>query len=141
MDYSAQSVELARRVADQEGCDATFRAWDVLAGPYADVLDGPQRDGWDVVMDKGTFDAICLSDARGADGRRACEGYAARVAPLVRAGGLFVITSCNWTEDELRAWFASEGAPFEVVGRIEYRSFSFGGHKGQTISTLCFRKT
>lgn len=140
MDYSAQSVELARRVGEQEGSGAEFAQWDVLEGDYAAVLNEDEASGWDVVTDKGTFDAICLSSARDSAGRRISEGYKSRVAALVKKGGLFIVTSCNWTEDELRVWFVGGEEGFEEVGRIEYPSFSFGGHKGQTISTLCFRK-
>lgn len=142
VDYSAQSVELARRVAAQEESGAEFAVWDLLAGDYETVLNGEESSGWDVVTDKGTFDAICLASP-GEDGRRICEDYRPRVQKLVKKGGLFIITSCNWTEDELRAWFVGEGEEggFAEEGRIEYRSFSFGGQKGQTISTLCFRRT
>lgn len=138
VDYSAQSVELAKRVAEQEGSGAEFVQWDVLHGDYADVLNGEEERGWDVVTDKGTFDAISLS-ARDTAGHPA-ESYRGRISPLLKTGGVFIITSCNWTEDELRAWFGAGEGAFEEAGRIEYRSFSFGGHKGQTISTLCFRK-
>ncbi|KFA47167.1 hypothetical protein S40293_09615 [Stachybotrys chartarum IBT 40293] len=153
VDYSAQSIALADRVAAFRASEQTpdaahlappveFREWDVIAGPLDDL---PPSPGWDVVLDKGTFDAISLSDERDARGRRLCEGYRDRVWQLARpGGGLFLVTSCNWTEAELRTWFegsgGEDGAGFEVVGRVEYRSFSFGGHKGQTISTLCFRK-
>ncbi|KAJ9130327.1 Protein-lysine N-methyltransferase EFM4 [Pleurostoma richardsiae] len=175
VDYSAQSVALARRVAAQwtpdtdagdddegtiaagaatgadgdtrAGTDVEFAEWDVLAGAYPSVLNGAQEAGWDVVLDKGTFDAISLSEERdSATGRRICEGYRARVVRLVRPGGLLLITSCNWTEAELKAWFEgggdgeAEGGRFEHVGRVEYPSFSFGGVKGQTISTLCFAR-
>ncbi|CAI4218012.1 unnamed protein product [Parascedosporium putredinis] len=93
------------------------------SGDTSPVLSGDQDAGWDVVLDKGTFDAICLSDQLDDRGRRICEGYKEKVPTLVRPGGLFVVTSCNWTEEELRAW-----------------AFTFGGAKGQTISTLCFRR-
>lgn len=112
------------------------------------MLSGAQRKGWDVVLDKGTFDAISLSEEREEEtGRRVCERYKARVLPLVREGGLFLVTSCNWTEEELQSWFG-EGSPaaegidgsFVQVGKVQYPSFSFGGVKGQTISTLCFQR-
>lgn len=94
------------------------------------------------MLDKGTFDAISLSEEKDSQGRRLFEGYCERVLPLVRRGGIFLLTSCNWTESELRSWFenseSSDG--FRVVGKVEYRTFSFGGAKGQTISTLCFRR-
>ena len=128
--------------------------WDVLAGPLDAVLlrdDRGDTAGWDVVLDKGTFDAVSLSDERDAAGRRVCEGYRARVLRLLAPRGLFVVTSCNWTEAELKGWFeggdeGGEGdaggeARLREVGRIQYPSFSFGGVKGQTISTLCFMKS
>ncbi|OLN81807.1 Protein-lysine N-methyltransferase EFM4, partial [Colletotrichum chlorophyti] len=174
VDYAPESVELARRIAAQRTADAAtnkededmnndnekreegleedgdvkepeFQEWDLLNGPWETVLNGPQSQGWDVVLDKGTFDAICLSDEKDAQGRRICEGYRGRVLRLVKPGGLLLITSCNWTEEELKAWFegpASEGdvGRFVAVGKVEYPSFTFGGAKGQTISSLCFQR-
>ncbi|CAG7564676.1 unnamed protein product [Fusarium equiseti] len=144
VDYSPQSIALARQItATKEDLEVTveFEEWDLIAGSYDPVLNGEQIEGWDVVLDKGTFDAISLSDEKDAQGRRLCECYRERVLPLVRKGGIFLVTSCNWTETELKGWFEKTGVEgFEVIGRVEYRSFSFGGHKGQTISTLCFRR-
>ncbi|EMR64124.1 putative s-adenosylmethionine-dependent methyltransferase protein [Eutypa lata UCREL1] len=205
VDYSARSVEFARRIArgrrrqreeqgrevvgeteDQQGqekegggagrgqddIDIEFELHDILHDAPARLLSGAQERGWDVVLDKGTFDAVSLSSEElvvgGATGekqttlqkkkkaRRISEAYPRRVLPLVREGGLLVVTSCNWTEEELGRWFVGskgekegeekEGEEeegkwcFEQVGRVEYPSFSFGGVKGQTISTLCFRK-
>ncbi|KAI0866810.1 hypothetical protein F4860DRAFT_4579 [Xylaria cubensis] len=156
---------------EDRNLDVHFAQHDILHGSATALLDArfspSVANGWDVVLDKGTFDAISLSAETldNADGgpRRINEAYGARVLPLVRKGGLFLITSCNWTEAELRSWFEEGGSAvqemppsssttvnggnqerefwgFEVVGRVEYRSFSFGGVKGQTISSLCFRK-
>jgi len=127
-----------------------FQAWDVLNGSYADVpasLSEPSP-GWDLVLDKGTFDAISLSGERDSQGRRICEGYGSRVLHLLRPGGAFLVTSCNWTEAELKDWFdgkrektgENETSVLKQIARVEYPSFSFGGVKGQTISTLCFVK-
>lgn len=146
-------MALARQIAAGSGDDdddkVEFAEWDVLRGDYGAVLPGGQAQerGWDVVHDKGTFDAVSLSDEADARGRRVSEGYKARVLRLVRPGGLFLVTSCNWTEAELEGWFGEGsaeveegGGSFVRVGRVEYPSFSFGGVKGQTISTLCFQK-
>ncbi|KAK3495092.1 methyltransferase domain-containing protein [Neurospora hispaniola] len=200
VDYSEQSVELARRVLrtrvlgedvpeveegegeeqsaakeedtrqeqdeeeeEEEEADVgiEFKVWDVLNGDFSTVqarppssqqpLEGDKNAGWDLVLDKGTFDAVSLSDSRDARGRRICENYGARVLQLLRPGGFFLVTSCNWTEEELKGWFETDFAEvydgtekkklgLRQVGRIEYPSFSFGGVKGQTISTLCFQK-
>lgn len=169
VDYSAHSVALANQISamheewwaanrndddDEDEADKTdgnttttnnkhnahppieFHEWDVLAGP----LSTPSTPGgWDVVLDKGTFDAISLSEDKDSLGRRHCEGYRDRLLQLMRpAGGLFLITSCNWTETELRGWF--EGPELAVVGRIAFPSFQFGGVGGQTVSTLLFRR-
>lgn len=207
---------------EEEEIDVHFAEHDILHNPATALLDARFSPsvvaGWDVVLDKGTFDAVSLSaetllldpaaaaaaatatandtiststtssaaadTSAGPRPRRVNEAYGARILPLVREGGLFLVTSCNWTEAELRSWFedgavqeipatatataitaastststssSSEGGSesqeqqkkekkksfwgFQVVGRVEYRSFSFGGVKGQTISTLCFRK-
>ncbi|OIW33675.1 hypothetical protein CONLIGDRAFT_187805 [Coniochaeta ligniaria NRRL 30616] len=131
------------------GKKVDFMVWDVLAGPLDAVRSSTNEKngdagsaGWDVVLDKGTFDAVSLSSQRDGAGRRICEGYRDRVLQLLRPGGIFLVTSCNWTEAELRGWFEGKGevGRLEQVDRVEYRSFSFGGVKGQTISTVCFMK-
>ena len=143
VDYSERSVEFAKRIAQdkgfEEGREVEFRWWDIMSeSPAGVVLEGKNEYGWDVVLDKGTFDAISLSEEKDESGRRICEGYKERIVPLVREGGIFLVTSCNWTEEELSAWFA--GGELEYVDKIQYKSFSFGGRKGQTISSVCFRK-
>ncbi|KAI1458248.1 putative S-adenosylmethionine-dependent methyltransferase of the seven beta-strand family [Annulohypoxylon moriforme] len=174
VDYSQQSIQFARRLAqsrtsppstssdpdsspshesedDDDAENIAFLEHDILHSSPAVLLTGAQSEGWDIVLDKGTFDAISLSSETHADtGRRVVESYRSRITPLVRDGGLFLVTSCNWTESELRGWFAGPAKEeddeetkrwrFEEVGRVEYPSFSFGGVKGQTISSLCFRK-
>ncbi|KAG4436173.1 hypothetical protein IFR05_008333 [Cadophora sp. M221] len=145
VDYSGRSVEFAKRIAGDKGFgeggekEVEFRKWDIMTeDPSGIVLSGASEKGWDVVLDKGTFDAISLSEEKDGQGRRICEGYKERVVPLVKEGGILLVTSCNWTEEELEKWFA--GGELEVLGKIEYRSFSFGGRKGQTISSVCFGK-
>ena len=143
VDYSTLSIALAEQISATSYPDANihFHEWDVLNGPLSKVCSAETstEQGWDVVLDKGTFDAISLAEETDAQGRRIAEGYKGRVLQLLKDQGLFLITSCNWTEEELRAWFVDDGA-FEEVGRVRYRTFSFGGVKGQTISTVCFRK-
>ncbi|RDL40743.1 Protein-lysine N-methyltransferase EFM4 [Venustampulla echinocandica] len=144
VDYSEKSIEFARRIVGDKKAEmeseVEFLWWDIMTqDPFAaGVLSGEQGNGWDVVHDKGTFDAISLSEEQDENGRRVCEQYKEKVVPLVREGGLLLLTSCNWTAEELKAWF--EGGGLRTVGEIGYRSFSFGGKKGQTISSVCFMK-
>jgi SAM-dependent methyltransferase len=143
VDYAPEAVELARRLGrdrsggggggsgGDDGASVRFEVWDVMgadpAGPWLPPA------GFDLVLDKGTFDAVCLS------GGGVGSAYAARVAGLVRVGGWLLVASCNWTEEELVAWFTA-GAGWAVHGRIGYRAFSFGGGTGQAVSSVCFRR-
>ncbi|KAL3419359.1 s-adenosylmethionine-dependent methyltransferase [Phlyctema vagabunda] len=148
VDYSQRSVEFAKRIAEDKGVGSEsglakveFVWWDLMSqDPAGVVLNGRQEHGWDVILDKGTFDAISLSEEKDGQGRRICEGYREKVEPLIRQGGLLLITSCNWTEEELKAWFLVEGSQLRFVEAIKYKSFSFGGQKGQSVSSVCFRK-
>ncbi|KAK4650353.1 Protein-lysine N-methyltransferase efm4 [Podospora pseudocomata] len=147
VDYSPHSISLAKSIAqsreNEDLKSVEFKVWDVLNG---DIPSISPPTGWDLVLDKGTFDAVSLSSETDSLGRRINEGYGERVLQLLKTGGVFLVTSCNWTETELRTWFETSTAPndgktkLKMAGRVDYPSFSFGGVKGQTISTLCFEK-
>jgi len=178
VDYSKQSVELARALQrsrghsayhtgseddseDEDGLQAEelpirFEEWDVLGSrallsPNGDVVELTgdedvldwfpyQRGGFDIVLDKGTFDAISLADD--AKDTRVCQRYPDIVRRLLRRGGILVVTSCNWTEDELVKWFtgAEDKDRLVVWGRVEYPRFKFGGQEGQGVCTVCFQR-
>ena len=171
VDYSAASVELCRRIAAEKGVGALsataavatadddddgeegggerknggieFAEWDVLRSPPRSSWIDP---GFDVVLDKGTFDAVSLSAETDEAGRRACEGYRGKVVGLVRVGGWLVVTSCNWTEEELMVWFEGRGRDdgegrLERCGRVEYPVFRFGGMQGQSVHSVVFRRS
>lgn len=134
VDYVPEAIELAKTIAGREEReDVEFKVWDCVGGEVEEVLDGEER--WDVVLDKGTFDAIGLAE----DGRQAEEGYLERAKKLVKVGGWVVITSCNWTEEELIEKF-TKGGELVVDGKVNYPTFQFGGKKGQTISTIAFKR-
>ncbi|KAJ9668144.1 Protein-lysine N-methyltransferase efm4 [Coniosporium apollinis] len=149
VDYSGASVRLARQVqekrvrdsrddeGEESGGDAVlFEEWDILNFEAGEWL----GDGFDVVLDKGTFDAISLSGEMGVEGRRICEGYRERVEKLVKKGGRLLVTSCNWTEAELRWWFDVSGGGLTFEDSIKYPSFRFGGVEGTKVASVCFRR-
>ncbi|KAJ5130350.1 uncharacterized protein N7515_006389 [Penicillium bovifimosum] len=100
-----------------------------------------QQGGFDIVLDKGTFDAVSLADD--AKTSRVCERYPDIARRLVRRGGFLIVTTCNWTEEELVHWFTggrNDGDRLGVWGRVEYPRFRFGGHEGQGVCTVCFQR-
>ncbi|RPB24153.1 S-adenosyl-L-methionine-dependent methyltransferase [Terfezia boudieri ATCC MYA-4762] len=138
VDYSEKSIELAIDIAKERGLDGDveFVCADV-------VREDPMKwagEPFDVVLDKGTFDAISLSDEVLEDGRKPAEEYAEKIVQTVKLGKWFIITSCNWTEDELKRKFVGVRG-LEYYGNVKYPSFTFGGKKGQAISSLCFRRS
>lgn len=166
VDYSPKSIELARHLVSRSLSSSSpenirFEVWDILAAQALDMPDWfpAEKGGFDIVLDKGTFDAVSLSaeeieDEGEMEGgatvkwsrrvqRRICERYPPAAIQLVRPGGFLVVTSCNWTEDELVKWFTTSatGTPGLVVwDRIAYTKFRFGGQEGQGVCTVCFQR-
>ena len=139
VDYAPSSIKLAEEIKASKGedyKDIDFFEWDLLNQHPGTWL----ADGFDVVLDKGTFDAICLAQETDAQGRRICEGYREKVEGLIKPGGRFLITSCNWTEEEVRGWFDVEGGGLVYESKAKYPSFTFGGKTGTSVCTLCFRR-
>ncbi|EAQ91211.1 hypothetical protein CHGG_03146 [Chaetomium globosum CBS 148.51] len=154
VDYSERSVELARAVgvsrregrggeedgeAEGEGQgvgetqgerEVEFKVWDVLNGPLSEVEAVPGGTaGWDVVLDKGTFDAVSLSGERDGQGAADLRGLC-----------------CNWTEAELRDWFETKTRPTEAGGEAaaggestRIRASALGASKGR-LSARCVSK-
>ena len=142
VDYSVASVELARRIAAQRhATDAEasrrirFECWDLLSSLPGEWLGA----GFDVVLDKGTFDAISLMPHSGLL-QHPCEMYRDKVTSLLKPGYFLLVTSCNWTKDELTEWLATEGGELACFDEAKYPSFTFGGHTGQSIVTIVFQR-
>lgn len=109
IDYSLKAVALAQKIAAERQLaeDVKFYVSDCITDDLASTQWVPGLEGekgFDVVLDKGTFDAISLSDELLADGsgRRIYEGYAENIVGVMKKGGLLVVTSCNWTGEELK---------------------------------------
>ena len=136
VDYSVTSIDLARRLGVRRNSeDIRFEEWDLLTAPPGNWLQG----GFDVVLDKGTFDAISLM-TRIEGTRNSCHLYRDNVIPLIRSGGFLLITSCNWTRDELQEWLVTPNSGLEYYDEIKYPTFMFGGKTGSSIVTLVLKR-
>ncbi len=146
IDYSMNSVTLARRLASSKGMDGMkFDVCDVFAAQPSSGWAWKPHEGFDLILDKGTFDAMSLSEETYIDEdgteKRICERYPEIVVGLVKKGGWVMVTSCNWTEDEVVRWFTvGTGGQLEVWGKVEYPKFIFGGVEGQEVAGVCFRR-
>jgi hypothetical protein len=60
---------------------------------------GIQGSPFQVCFDKGTYDALMLNP--GASKSDVTRAYAANVRRSLLDGGRLVLTSCNWTQEEL----------------------------------------
>jgi EEF1A lysine methyltransferase 2 len=96
-----------------------------------DILATTIDRSFDLVVDKGTFDAIALSGKEE-------DKVAYRNSINALCTKYFVVTSCNFVKDELVAFFS--GTTWQVKQQIPYPVFSFGGATGSTVTSLVFER-
>uniref|UniRef100_A0A8D0EQ32 EEF1A lysine methyltransferase 2 n=1 Tax=Strix occidentalis caurina TaxID=311401 RepID=A0A8D0EQ32_STROC len=92
IDYSPSAIQLSEKVREKEGMsNIKLKVEDFLA-PSAEL------SGFEICIDKGTFDAISLNPDN-AVGKR--KQYVRSLCSALKPEGFFLITSCNWTKEEL----------------------------------------
>merc|ERR1712226_960736 len=132
VDYCESAIQLSRKVAGQARMELDFQVCDILEN-----LDNTKcaalKKTYDVVVDKGTFDAISLSESAVRDK----QSYVRNISELLNPKGMLLITSCNWTEAELRTQFRSK---FRLHHVLPTPCFSYGGHSGNSVTSLIFTK-
>ncbi|KAM9466569.1 EEF1A lysine methyltransferase 2 isoform 2-T2 [Clarias gariepinus] len=94
----------------------------------------PELKGFDLCIDKGTFDAISLNPE---DREMAKLQYLTSLKAALKPQGHFVITSCNWTKEQLLQIF-SPG--FELLQELPTPCFQFGGVTGNSVTALVLKK-
>uniref|UniRef100_T2MC22 Protein-lysine N-methyltransferase METTL10 n=1 Tax=Hydra vulgaris TaxID=6087 RepID=T2MC22_HYDVU len=133
IDYSQNAVDLSISIALSQGKVISYKQADFLDQDSIrfSTADESEVSMFDVCHDKGTYDAISLRD----DAAEARKKYLNTLSKISKS--LFVITSCNWTLEELKTHFKEF---FEFVAHIPAPSFQFGGKSGSTVSTAIFCK-
>jgi len=93
IDYSENAISLAKSIAaTKETEDATSIRFTVHDFFEEDLpRDDETSDGWDLIFDKGTLDAIALGK-RDENGDPPHWRYPQRLSTLMKPGGRFVIT-------------------------------------------------
>lgn len=136
VDYSPASIELCESIAKSQGEAAAGIKWQT-----SDILNAAQvkslgHAAWDILLDKGTLDAIALSSPSD------LAAYIANLPILLSARGLLLLTSCNFTPEELitRVEAVTKGQLKHRETLPARKVFRFGGKEGSTTRCIAFEK-
>ncbi|XP_023371405.1 EEF1A lysine methyltransferase 2 [Otolemur garnettii] len=129
IDYSPSAIQLSGSIIEKEGLSNIKLKVEDFLNPSTKL------SGFHICIDKGTFDAISLNPDNAVEKRKQ---YVRSLSRVLRVKGFFLITSCNWTKEELLNEF-SEG--FEFFEELPTPKFTFGGRSGNSVAALVFQKT
>lgn len=145
IDYSINSIALSRKIIQRKRLD------NEIALEECDFLNKEKlrcattNRTYDYVVDKGTYDAICLLASSSDDAlKEARSRYIQSLKSLVKDGTIFILASCNYTEHELIAFLGGQDnqcsadlmTRFIVIDRIETPQIQFGGRVGSQVCCL-----
>ncbi|XP_056333090.1 EEF1A lysine methyltransferase 2 [Danio aesculapii] len=128
IDYSKAAVEFTTNILEEEGLKNINIQVEDFLNPSTELK------GFDVCIDKGTFDAISLSPE---DREEAKKHYVTSLRAAMQHNGFFIITSCNWTKEQLLEIFTPG---FEFVQELPTPHFQFGGVTGNSVTALVFQR-
>jgi len=115
IDYSDASIQLCQAIAQSKDVQGIqWKTADCLADDITSKL-----GNFELILDKGTYDAICLGTQNQDCPVHPSAIYVKNIASLLAKDGLFLITSCNWTKDELihRMSFAGKSTNQQTVNQ------------------------
>jgi SAM-dependent methyltransferase len=142
MDYSEKSVELANNIKTHKIEEGKEKLENIVF--YQEDIKNPLRnveedkDKFDLIHDKGTFDAFMLNK------NNSNIEYGDYIYYKLKKSGIFIITSCNYLKLDLVKFFIDdpnlnkEKYKFNILGEIPHKTFNFGGQIGQTVTSLIF---
>ncbi|CAO3615320.1 unnamed protein product [Cunninghamella blakesleeana] len=140
IDYSPSAITLAKNVAIEK--NYPFIKYYTVDFLNDDLTWREENNNklYQLILDKGTFDAISLhpdQEIAKQEGRLGPRDiYVRSIYQLIhKSDGILLITSCNWTMDELIYHFKSY---FKYNSHVKYPTFSFGGQTGSKICTVAF---
>lgn len=132
IDYSANAIALAKQIAADQDMEITYEELDLLNSNEITQKLGTKT--FDIVHDKGTYDAISLHPEDPAAKR---AQYIDNLFKLTSNDGLLILSSCNWTEAEL---CSSLKGKFQLYKTIPTPTFRFGGSIGSVVTQSVFKK-
>ncbi|EUD67989.1 hypothetical protein C922_01601 [Plasmodium inui San Antonio 1] len=145
-DFSASAIELAKKLFRGRDGDSRMNRGGDPTDVYVQVLDiynigaevgkdSKLKKKYKLINDKGTFDIFFMNDK--------AQEYLTHVSFFFQVDTLFCLTSCNACKEELLTIvsnFNRTNAEFRLTlfDEIRYETITFGGLKGQIITTLIF---
>lgn len=132
IDYSANAITLAKQIAAHQNMNITYEMLDLLN--YDEIVQKLGTKTFDIVHDKGTYDAISLHPENPAEKR---AQYIENLFKLTSNNGLLILSTCNWTETEL---CSSLKGKFQVYKTIPTPTFRFGGSVGSVVTQIVYKK-
>lgn len=152
IDYSPQSIDLCKKITSSNL--EAHAGIDNIQWKQVDVLEAAQVQSlglatWDVILDKGTLDAIALASSTASSATTPLATYIDHLGQLLsrkphdasQRPPLLLITSCNFTSSELvsRITTHSKGSLklLEVLPSKK-PAFTFGGQQGETTCCVAF---
>ncbi|KAL2727778.1 EEF1A lysine methyltransferase 2 [Vespula maculifrons] len=131
IDYSQKAIDLANEILKENNVTCSnLQVCDILDTDNHGLL----KNYFKVAHDKGTYDAISLHPDQPADKR---GKYIDNVYNILQSNGYLILTSCNWTKDELLVHFKNK---YDLIHELPVDSFQFGGKHGNIITQLVFKK-
>lgn len=126
IDYSEHAIALCKEIASKAGVEITFLVKNILKENLGNGT-------YDVVIDKGTYDAINLNE----DYLERRKAYINSIYNCLKCNGLLILSCCNWTNDELEDHFKDN---YKILEVIPTPQFKFGGKVGTIVSSVVFQK-
>ena len=133
IDYSVNAIELAKAVAESNGASSIgFETCDILSPDTMPL----ESSLFKIIIDKGTYDAICVNPD--ADINIVRDKYISFIRNHLQPCGYFLLTSCNWTLEELIKHFS--GPELVFIVQLETQTLTFGGKSGSRTTSVIFQK-
>lgn len=131
-DYSENAIKMAKESSNSDKIEYFVR--DIFH--LTDDTPSPSPQTVDLIIDKGTFDAISLSGmitdptTEKEDYERLKKIAIKYLSAVKKISPLLLLTSCNYTKEELSLIFPL------IIDEIHHPSFKFASQIGQTVTTL-----
>lgn len=140
IDYSPKAIDFCRQLYQSTAPAIQFKVVDILSS--SDSSSSSSFPACDVLVDKGTYDAIALMpDGDLAANRRLYRSF---VLNHLTENGHLVIMSCNFTREELCRFLLlqlpSPAGDLTLVHEFATPKLSFGGKVGSQVTGLVLKR-